>query len=100
MINIALKRVRQFHKMTQADLAKKMGTSKTVISKIESGKKPASVKYLKRFCSHFDVPVSSLVFFSESLQSPSPLKIKGRFTLPRKMTNIMVWTKEKNEPVS
>ncbi|OUV22076.1 MAG: hypothetical protein CBC55_04590 [Gammaproteobacteria bacterium TMED95] len=100
MINIALKRVRQFHKITKVELAKKMNTTKTVISGIESGKKPANLRYLERFCEHFDVPVSSLVFFSESLQSPTLLKIKGRFTLSRKMANIMSWTKEKNELVS
>ncbi|MEY4589380.1 MAG: hypothetical protein RL497_1456, partial [Pseudomonadota bacterium] len=46
MINKALKTIRQYHKVQQAELAEQLCISKSYLSEIESGKKPVSFDFL------------------------------------------------------
>jgi transcriptional regulator with XRE-family HTH domain len=59
--------IRIFHDLTQKQLAEKLGISKSHISEIESGKKTPSLELLNQYSKAFDIPVSSIMFFSESL---------------------------------
>lgn len=83
MINIALKKIREFHNMKQNELANTIGISSSYLSEIESGKKPPSLELLNKYSEVFEIPVSSLVYFSEELDkntnsSISKLRIKSR----------------------
>lgn len=49
---IILERVK--HKMTQKDLAKKLKTRQSVISRVENGKTTPSLSFLKRLASVFN----------------------------------------------
>lgn len=67
MINEALRLMRVFHDMTQGALAERLGVSKSHLSEIEGGKKRPTLDLLERYAGAFDVPVSSIMFFSENL---------------------------------
>ncbi|WP_394261195.1 helix-turn-helix domain-containing protein [Moraxella boevrei] len=68
MIHQALKNIRQFHNIKQSDLSVKLGISNSYLSEIEGGKKSPSLELLSKYSEIFDIPVSSLLFFSESLE--------------------------------
>ena len=96
MINKALKLVRQFHSIKQNELADTFCMSKSYLSEIESGKKPVSFDLLEKYSKKFDIPTSSLVFFSESLQQTKGISNTFRSTFSGKILNIMEWLINKN----
>jgi transcriptional regulator with XRE-family HTH domain len=67
MLNKALRLMRVFNDLSQKDLAEKLGISKSLISEIESGKKNSTIELLNKYSEFFDIPVSSIIFFSERL---------------------------------
>lgn len=67
MLNEALRLMRVFHDLSQKELAEKLGISKSYLSEIESGKKTPTLELLNRYSHLFDIPVSSIMFFGESL---------------------------------
>lgn len=97
MINRALKAIRQFHGLTQAELADKLGMSKSYLSEIESGKKSVGFDLLEKYSMLFDIPVSSLVFFSENMANANSVPEKFRSVLAGKILTIMEWMAAKNE---
>jgi transcriptional regulator with XRE-family HTH domain len=96
MINKALKLIRQFHSVKQTELAERLGISKSYLCEIEAGKKPVSFELLEKYSAEFDIQTSSLVFFSESLQSKKGVSEKFRAGFSNKILNIMEWMVEKN----
>jgi len=97
MINKALKVIRQFHNLKQVELAEKLSISKSYLSEIESGKKPASVELLEKYAREFDIPLSSLVFFSESLENKEKIPEKFKRFFATKIINIMEWVAEREK---
>lgn len=97
MINKALKLIRQFYKVKQSDLAAKFDMSKSYLSEIESGKKPVSFELLEKYAAEFDIPASSLVFFSESLSDKNGMSEKFRSVFSGKILELMEWFVEKDE---
>jgi len=69
MLNKALRLMRIFHDLSQKDLAEKLDISKSYLSEIESGKKQPTLDLLNRYSNIFDIPLSSILFFSENLES-------------------------------
>jgi transcriptional regulator with XRE-family HTH domain len=67
MLNEALRLMRVFHDLSQKELAEKLGISKSYLSEVESGKKNLTLELLNRYSELFDIPASSIMFFSESL---------------------------------
>lgn len=96
MINKALKVIRQFHKMKQTELSTELRLSKSYISEIESGKKPVSLEILQRYSDYFDIPVSSLMFFSESIEKKGKVSERFRETFAKKVIDIMEWVVAKD----
>jgi transcriptional regulator with XRE-family HTH domain len=66
MYDRALKLIRQYHRLSQAELADKLGLSRSFISELEkpNGKK-ASIDVLERYAAFFKIPLSSLLLFAE-----------------------------------
>jgi transcriptional regulator with XRE-family HTH domain len=69
----ALRLLRVFHDMSQTDLACRLGISKSYLSEIESGKKEPTLNLLYRYATEFDVSLSSLLFFVESVSTPGTI---------------------------
>jgi transcriptional regulator with XRE-family HTH domain len=82
MISEALRLLRVYHNLTQAQLATYLDVSKSYVSEIESGKKKASIDVLESYSSHFKVPLSSLFFFAEELdQRKATDRVKGKVAM-------------------
>lgn len=67
----ALRLIRVFHDTNQTELAGRLGVSKSYLSEIENGKKLPRIELIERYASEFNLPVSSIMFFSENLEKPS-----------------------------
>ncbi len=97
MINKALKLIRQYHEVKQSELAIKFKMSKSYLSEIESGKKPVSFEILENYSKEFNIPASSLVFFSESLSGKKGVSEKFRSAFSGKILDVMEWFMDKDE---
>lgn len=97
MIHKALKVIRQFHSLKQVELADKLSISKSYLSEIESGKKTASIELLEKYSKEFDIQLSSLVFFSESLEDKDKIPEKFKRFFAAKIINIMEWVNEREK---
>lgn len=67
MLSEALRLIRVFHDLKQADLALRLGLSKSYVSEIEGGTKTPTIEIIEKYAREFKVPASSILFFSEQL---------------------------------
>ena len=95
MLNEALRLIRAYHDISQTQLCSELGISNSYLSEIESGKKSPSLELLKKYSERFDVPVSSLLFFSENLDSKK-VTDKLRVGAARKIVSILQWAEQRN----
>lgn len=94
MFGEALRLVRAFHDVSQIDLATELGISRSYLSEIESGKKVPSLDLLQKYSAHFNIPLSSLVLFSEQAGEPKrDLDVKKM--LGSKAIAILQWIESK-----
>lgn len=94
MFGEALRLVRSFHEVSQSDLATQLGISRSYLSEIESGRKVPSLDLLQKYAAHFDIPLSSLILFSEnSGESERDLKVKTM--LGEKVIEILRWIEKR-----
>lgn len=96
MLNKALKLIRAFYDISQSDLSEKLGISKSYLSEIESGKKQPTIDILNKYSSQFDIPLSSILFFSENLDS-NKITDKFRVGIAKKIVSILEWNQTRNE---
>jgi len=89
-MNRALKLIRQYHRLSQTELAKQISISTSYLSELENGRKEPSLDLLHRYAEHFKVPLSSLVVFSETL-SGEHNNSKARAFVSKKMLKILEW---------
>lgn len=95
MFGEALRLVRSFHDINQAELADALGISRSYLSEIESGKKTPSLDLLQRYSAYFEIPLSSLVLFSENAgESQRDLRVKSM--LGEKAVAILQWMDRKS----
>ncbi|MGX9190409.1 helix-turn-helix transcriptional regulator [Stenotrophomonas sp. Ker107b] len=95
MFGEALRLVRSFHDVNQAELADALSISRSYLSEIESNKKTPSLELLQRYSTHFGIPLSSLILFSENAgESPRDLKVKRM--LGEKAIAILHWIEKKS----
>jgi transcriptional regulator with XRE-family HTH domain len=65
MYHRALRLMRQYHRLSQVELASRLNLSKSFVSELESGRKKASIDVLERYANFFKIPLSSLMLFAE-----------------------------------
>ena len=99
MLNEALRLIRAYHDISQTHLCSQLGISNSYLSEIESGKKSPSLDLLKKYSEYFDVPVSSLIFFSENLDN-TKITDKLRVGTARKIVAILQWVEQKNSQIT
>lgn len=96
MISKAIKVIRQYHNLNQNQLAEKLSISSSYLSELESGKKEPSLEILQRYSAVFNVPLSSLVVFSETLEGRHTMS-KARSFISKKMLKILEWIADNEE---
>ena len=99
MMNNAIKVIRQYHNLNQTQLASKLSISTSYLSELESGKKEPSLELLQRYSSVFNVPLSSLIVFSETLEGSHSVS-KARSFVTKKMQKILEWIVERDDTKS
>jgi len=72
MLGEALRLIRVFHDLKQGEAAAKLGISKSYLSEIESERKAPTLQLVEKYAAAFDLAPSSIMFFSESLDSGRP----------------------------
>jgi transcriptional regulator with XRE-family HTH domain len=94
MYDRALKLIRQYHRLSQAELADALNLSRSFVSELEKpgGKKP-SIDVLERYASYFKIPVSSLLLFAER-SSSSNLRERSRTFAADKVLKMLEWLEE------
>ena len=95
MINRALKAIRVFHGLSQAELGTELNISKSYLSELENGKKSVSYNFLEDFSSYFGMPVSTLVYFSENIENPEKISKKFKLLASTKILSILEWAGNK-----
>lgn len=86
MLHRALKLARQFHRLKLSEVADQLGLSKAYLSEIENGKKRPTVDILEGYAQICDVPLSSLLIFSEGLESGN-----FKYKVANKALQMMEW---------
>lgn len=90
MLGKILKYIRIYHHLSQKELAQYLYISRSYLSEIESNKKSATIELLEKYSTFFKVPVSSILLFSEQLES-NTFPEKGRIFMASKVLKIMEW---------
>ncbi len=72
MLHEALRLIRVYHDLKQAELAEKLGISKSYMSEIEKGVKSPTVDLINKYAEVFKMPASSILFFAENMENPQP----------------------------
>lgn len=67
MLNEALRLIRVYHDMKQADAAKAMGVSASYLSEVEKGKKKATLELVEKCAETYRIPASSIMYFAENM---------------------------------
>ncbi|MBF6030990.1 helix-turn-helix transcriptional regulator [Pseudomonas sp. P115] len=96
MLNQALRLIRTYHDLSQTELSKELGISNSHLSELESGKKQPTIELLGKYSNRFDIPLSSILFFSENLDAPKPSD-KLRVGVAKKVIHLLEWIENKNE---
>ena len=94
MINNALKKIRLFHKLKQNELSRELNISNSYLSEIENGKKSPSIELLQSYSNYFDLPVSSLLYFSEQLENEGKISKTFRIKSASFILKILDWSTE------
>ena len=98
MINQALKLVRLYWGLTQAELSKDLDVSQSLVSEIEKGQKDVSLDLLERYSKALRVPMSQLLFFAEEIDG-KPVATRGRLIFADHVLKILEGLKP-NEPTT
>jgi transcriptional regulator with XRE-family HTH domain len=88
MVGEALRLIRVFHDRKQTEVADKLGISKSYLSEIERGDKIPTLPVIQKYAAEFDLPVSSIMFFAESLDQKTSLS-KARKVVAPKIIRLM-----------
>jgi transcriptional regulator with XRE-family HTH domain len=95
MLHEALKMIRVFHDLPQKVLAERFGIAPSFLSEIESGKKQPTLPLLQKYSQEFKIPVSSIMYFSESLKDGS-IGERTRISVSRKVLAILTFIAERS----
>lgn len=99
-MNEALRLLRIFHDMPRSILVKELGISSSYLSEIESGaKKNLSLDLLQKYADTFQIPLSSLMFFSEQLSSGKPAET-ARNAIASRIIKLLSWVAAKDKTAS
>ncbi|MFE9084217.1 helix-turn-helix domain-containing protein [Brevundimonas sp. NPDC003935] len=88
MISKSLRLLRRFKGLSQTEIAQRLGVTKSWISEIESGKKEPTLNLLHGYADVLEIPLSSILFFSEQMDGDKPSE-RARTFVSKKVLAIM-----------
>jgi transcriptional regulator with XRE-family HTH domain len=88
MLGKALLLLRRFKGLSQTEISDKLGVGKSWISEIEAEKKEPTLQLLNGYAEVLDIPVSSILFFSEEMANGSRSE-RARTFVSRKVLAVM-----------
>jgi transcriptional regulator with XRE-family HTH domain len=92
MFDRALKTLRQYHRLSQSQLADQLRISRSYLNEIERKRKEPSLEILTKYAERFDIPLSSLMLFAEQTQSPQ--LDRARLYVADKVLKMLEWIAE------
>jgi transcriptional regulator with XRE-family HTH domain len=95
MLNEALRLIRVYHDLRQSEMATKIGISKSYLSEIEKGHKKPTLELVQKYSDAFDVPASSIMFFSENMNKAGSYE-KARGIVAAKIIRLMQFLEERS----
>lgn len=90
MLGEALRLIRSFHGLSQTQGAEKLGISKSYLSEIERGRKPPTLQLIERYAEVYQLPVSSILFFSENMERSLSYR-RAQQIVSKKIIRILSW---------
>jgi transcriptional regulator with XRE-family HTH domain len=95
MLHKALKMIRVFHDLPQKDLAEHLEIAPSFLSEIETGKKQPTLALLEKYSQEFRIPVSSIMYFSETMKDGS-FGERTRVSVSRKVLAMLNFIAERS----
>lgn len=96
MLSTALSLIRKYNALTQSQLSAELGLSNSYLSEIESGKKQPSLDVLTKYSEYFEIPLSSIIFFSEHVDDKKVTE-KVRLGVASSILTILEWNLNRHE---
>ncbi|MFE1572704.1 helix-turn-helix transcriptional regulator [Comamonas odontotermitis] len=97
MLHRALRLLRTYHQISQTELAKRLGISNSYLSELEKGDgKEPSLDLLSKYAEIFKMPVSSILLFSEQIDSGMKPGTKLRVAAADKILRLLEWLEERD----
>jgi transcriptional regulator with XRE-family HTH domain len=93
MYHRALRLIRQYHRLSQVELADRLSLSKSFVSELEKGHKKASLDVLERYADFFQIPLSSLLLFAERTKN-ADFTERTRAFAARKVLKMLEWLEQ------
>jgi transcriptional regulator with XRE-family HTH domain len=87
-INEALRLLRLYSKLSQADLAERLGVSQSMISDIEGNRKSVSMDLLEGYSQALHIRMSQLLFFAEEIEG-QPIARRGQLIFADKVLRLL-----------
>jgi transcriptional regulator with XRE-family HTH domain len=88
MINEALRLLRLYCGLSQADMAKKLSITQSMVSDIEGGRKSVSMDLLEAYSDAVGVRMSQLLFFAEEIEG-QPIARRGQLIVADKVLKLL-----------
>jgi transcriptional regulator with XRE-family HTH domain len=88
MLGEALRLIRVYHDLKQKQVAERLDISTSYLSEIEKGHKTPSLELIQRYSDIFGLPVSSILFFAESVKDGAVYD-RARSFVAGKMVGLM-----------
>lgn len=97
MLGEALRLIRVYHDLKQKEAADLLGLSTSYLSEIEKGRKVPTFDIIQRYSDKFALPVSSILFFAESVEGGS--FDRARAIVAGKMLSLMQFLEARSDKV-
>lgn len=95
MLGEALRLIRVYHDLKQKEAAQLLDVSTSHLSEIENGHKVPTLEFVQRYADKFGLPVSSIMFFAESVEGGS--YDRARSIVAGKMLGLMQFLEARSE---
>lgn len=96
LLNRALKLIRTYHQFSQTELANKLEISNSYLCEIEKGVKTPGIDLLSKYSEVFKMPVSTILLFSEKMDTPHKAGDKLRVASAEKVLRLLEWIDERD----